>query len=131
MRKKTNTAPTSVQSTAAQSTAAQSTAVPSTATPSTAVPSTVAPSTATPSTVAPSTEPPSTPTPVTAPIKPEVYIEYAGNQLNQEKIVELIKKDWEASETKAPINQLEVYIKVEEATAYYVINGTEKGSVQY
>lgn len=111
MRKKTNTAPTSVPSTAAQSTAV--------------------PSTATPSTVAPSTEPPSTPTPVTAPIKPEVYIEYAGNQLNQEKIVELIKKDWEASETKAPINQLEVYIKVEEATAYYVINGTEKGSVQY
>lgn len=121
MRKKTNTAPTSVPSTAAQSTATSSTAVPSTATPSTAVPSTVAPS----------TEPPSTATPVTAPIKPEVYIEYAGNQLNQEKIVELIKKDWEASETKALINQLEVYIKVEEATAYYVINGTEKGSVQY
>lgn len=100
MRKKTNTAPTSVPSTAAQSTETPSTATP-------------------------------TATPVTAPIKPEVYIEYAGNQLNQEKIVELIKKDWEASETKAPINQLEVYIKVEEATAYYVINGTEKGSVQY
>lgn len=86
---------------------------------------TATPSTATPSTAA------AKPTPVAAQLKPEVYIEYGGNQLNQEAIVELIKKDWEASEAKSPINQLEVYIKVEESTAYYVINGTEKGSVQY
>ena len=64
-------------------------------------------------------------------IKTTVSVQYLGKDISDKDMVALVKKQWTASKHKiSEIKTMELYVKVEENTVYYVINGTEKGSVE-
>lgn len=62
--------------------------------------------------------------------KTSVYLQYAGNEYDEAAIIENIKNTW-AGDTHdiSEITSIEVYIKPEEFCTYYVINGTDQGSI--
>lgn len=55
---------------------------------------------------------------------PQVYIQYMGNEFNQKEIVDrIVERYVSEGNKKSSIQSFEVYIKPEDNTAYYVING--------
>lgn len=65
-----------------------------------------------------------------ASIKTSVYLQYAGNEYDEAALIENIKNIWAGDDHDiSEISSIEVYIKPEEFCAYYVINGTDQGSV--
>ena len=63
-------------------------------------------------------------------IVPEVFIQFAGTELDAHSIIEQIKADWfNAGNNENTIESIKVYIKPEENAAYYVINETETGKI--
>lgn len=55
------------------------------------------------------------------PLTPELYVELGGNQYNITDIVERAKADYRTTH-KVGVQSCKVYVKPEEAAAYYVIN---------
>lgn len=55
----------------------------------------------------------------------KVILEYRGKQVAQDDIIAAVKADWKG----AAIKTLEIYVKPEDAAAYYVVNGKEGGKV--
>ena len=67
-----------------------------------------------------------------ASMKMKTFVEYSGKQVEEKEVIANIKKVWvEAGNKVGDIKTLELYIKPEEATVYYVINETEKGSIEF
>lgn len=63
-------------------------------------------------------------------MKVNAYVEFFGRQVEEKTIVADVKKAWTKSGHKVgDIKTMDLYIKPEESAAYYVINGTESGSV--
>ncbi len=61
-----------------------------------------------------------------------MFVEYQGKQVEDKTILAAVKKAWtEAGHKIGEIKTLEVYIKPEEASVYYVINDTETGKVSF
>ncbi len=61
---------------------------------------------------------------------PEVYLQYAGSEIEQSEIVNRIKEQYISEGHRAGnIKSLKVYLKPEERTAYYVINDKTAGRV--
>lgn len=60
-----------------------------------------------------------------AAVAAKVILEYRGKQVAQDDIVAAVKADWKG----AAIKTLEIYVKPEDAAAYYVVNGKEGGKV--
>ncbi len=63
-------------------------------------------------------------------IVPQIIFQFLGNELDANAIAEEAKKAWIAEGHTEPIKSLAVYIKPEEAAAYYVINGEPAGKIQ-
>ena len=62
--------------------------------------------------------------------KTSLYVEFQGEQVEDKTVYSAIKKSWAESGKKVgDIKTLEIYIKPEDGTAYYVINETESGKV--
>ena len=61
--------------------------------------------------------------------KAEFFIEYAGRQISGKEILEAAKKDYLSKNKDTAVKTLELYIKPEEHTAYYTVNG--EGSDEY
>ena len=60
-----------------------------------------------------------------------VYIQFAGKEVKTEELVEQVKGLWTAQGHRvSSIKSLEVYVKPEDAAAYYVINGKENGKIE-
>lgn len=79
---------------------------------------------------APKKEAPAKKAPVKKEIKTAVYVQYAGKEAEVEKLVAAAKKAYVAAGHKeTDIKTVEIYVKPEENTAYYVING--EGSDNY
>lgn len=64
-------------------------------------------------------------------LKPEVFIQYQGDQTDMNALVEAAKTDFRSSKKRVLITGLTLYIKPEEQTAYYVINGEYEGKVSF
>ena len=65
-------------------------------------------------------------------MKMKTFVEYNGKQVEEKELIASVKKVWvEAGNKVGDIKTLELYIKPEEATVYYVINETEKGSIEF
>lgn len=65
-------------------------------------------------------------------IKVSTYIQYLGKQVEEKTLLAAIKKSWTKSGNKVgDIKSVEMYIKPEDQMVYYVINGTENGSVPF
>lgn len=63
-------------------------------------------------------------------MKVNAYVEFFGKQVEEKTIIADVKKAWTKSGKKVgDIKTMDLYIKPEENAAYYVINGTESGSV--
>ncbi|MCI8418416.1 MAG: hypothetical protein HFI33_13150 [Lachnospiraceae bacterium] len=63
-------------------------------------------------------------------MKANVTVEYAGNQYEENDIIQKIKDAWLAAGKKIKdIKSLNIYIKPEETAAYYVINGEDSGCI--
>lgn len=59
------------------------------------------------------------------------YIQWNGREFCQADIAELIKKQWEAmGRTADSLEKLNIYLKPEEAKAYYVANDSVQGCVE-
>lgn len=64
-------------------------------------------------------------------IKTGISVQYMGKDISDKDMVALVKKDWTASKHKiSDIKTMDLYVKTEENKVYYVINGTETGSVE-
>lgn len=62
-------------------------------------------------------------------MKISVYVEFYGEQVSQDELVEAAKKIWADSGKKAAdLKSIALYVKPEEDRAYYVFNGDETGS---
>lgn len=63
-------------------------------------------------------------------MKTNTYIQYKGTQLEDKTFVNKIKEFWSNQGNKIKdINTLNMYIKPEENTVYFVINDTTTGSL--
>ena len=63
-------------------------------------------------------------------IKTEISVQYMGKDISGKDMVAMVKKDWTGKMNKiGDIKTMELYVKVEENMVYYVINGSETGSV--
>ena len=51
------------------------------------------------------------------------YVQYQGKEVCKQTIIEKVHKEWEKSHKLSEIITLEVYLKVEEDTAFCLING--------
>ena len=65
-----------------------------------------------------------------AAVKENISIQFAGREYTTEQLVKIAKDVWEFDLAKDPADfkEVQLYVKPEEAKAYYVINGTETGS---
>ena len=65
-----------------------------------------------------------------AAVKENISIQFAGKEYTTEQLVKIAKDVWEFDLAKNPADfkEVQLYVKPEEAKAYYVINGTEAGS---
>jgi hypothetical protein len=64
-------------------------------------------------------------------MKTSCFVEYSGKQLDQNELIVRIKDLWTNDGNKIKdIKSLNLYIKPEESTAYYVINNSYTGSFQ-
>jgi hypothetical protein len=70
--------------------------------------------------------------PKTAAVKESITIQFAGKEYTTEQLVKIAKDVWEFDLKKEPADfkEVQLYVKPEEAKAYYVINGTETGSFE-
>lgn len=65
-------------------------------------------------------------------IKVNAYVEYYGKQVHESTMIAEVKKAWRKSGHKVgDIKSMDLYIKPEEDRVYYVINGTENGSIAF
>ena len=62
-------------------------------------------------------------------MKSTFYVEYYGKQIDEAVLIKEAKESWAKSGKKAAdLKSLNLYIKPEENTAYYVFNDDESGS---
>lgn len=54
-----------------------------------------------------------------------VFVQYAGQEYNINEIRAAVKKAWteETGKKESDITEIQIYVKPEEAAAYYVVNG--------
>jgi len=65
-------------------------------------------------------------------IKINAIVEYHGKQVEEKTIIAAVKKAWTKSGNKVgDIKTMNLYIKPEEGSVYYVINGSETGKVKF
>lgn len=63
-------------------------------------------------------------------MKVSTFVQFFGKQVEEKTIIADVKKAWTKAGNKVgDIKTLELYIKPEESAVYYVINGSEGGSV--
>lgn len=63
--------------------------------------------------------------------KQEVYIQFGGREVLESEVLDKVKKSWtELGNKIGDMLDVKVYIKPEEAKAYYVINEDVKGYVE-
>ena len=64
-------------------------------------------------------------------MKTSMYVEYQGLQVEEKEIIAKVKELWVNEGNKIKdIKELKLYIKPEEASAYYVINEETSGKIE-
>lgn len=62
--------------------------------------------------------------------KVELFIEYNGAQVSVNEITENVKATYKANGGKGSIEKLEIYVKPDESTAYFVVNDDENDEMK-
>jgi len=63
--------------------------------------------------------------------KRKVFIQFWGKEVEETVLLEGFKTQWKKEHNLSEIKELRVYLKVEEETAYFVVNGEETISVNF
>ena len=64
-------------------------------------------------------------------MKTSLYVEYQGLQVEEKELITKVKELWVNDGNKIKdIKELKLYIKPEEAVAYYVINEETSGKIE-
>ena len=64
--------------------------------------------------------------------KEEVFVQYSHHEIKTSDIIERAKKDYISKGNKATsIKEIQVYIKPSDNAAYYVVNHTDTGKVEF
>jgi len=66
-----------------------------------------------------------------ASLKPTVVVQFQGDEVELEALVEAAKAEFRKEKKRTPITGLSLYVKPEEHAAYYVINEKFTGSISY
>ena len=64
-------------------------------------------------------------------LKPEYIVQYQGADIDLAALAETAKADFHQAKKRTLITDLKLYVKPEEHTVYYVVNGSHTGSVVY
>ena len=64
-------------------------------------------------------------------LTPELFIQYQGDQTDVNALIEAAKADFHAAKKRTLVTDLKLYVKPEERTAYYVINGKFEGKITF
>ena len=64
-------------------------------------------------------------------LKPEFIVQYQGTDIDLAALAEAAKADFRQTKKRTLITELKLYVKPEEHTVYYVINGDCTGSIAY
>ena len=65
-------------------------------------------------------------------IKTSLYVEYYGKQVQEKDMIASVKKAWTKSGKKVgDIKTMALYVKPEENSVYYVINGDSAGRIDF
>lgn len=65
----------------------------------------------------------------TAGVNMEVILQYRDYEVNMDTVTERVKSHYTAKGYKDPIENIQIYVKPEDFTAYYVINDSVVGKV--
>ena len=64
-------------------------------------------------------------------LKPEFIVQYQGTDTDLTTLAEAVKADFRQTKKRTLITEMKLYVKPEEHTVYYVINGSFTGSIAY
>ena len=64
-------------------------------------------------------------------MKPEFIVQYQGTDVDLAALAEAAKADFRQARKRTLITELKLYVKPEDHTVYYVINGDCTGSIEY
>ena len=64
-------------------------------------------------------------------MKPEVFVQFQGSEIPIDTLVDAAKDDFQQAKKRTLITSLKLYVKPEEFTAYYVINGDQEGKITF
>lgn len=64
-------------------------------------------------------------------MRPEIFVQYQGGEASMDALVEAVKESFHAEKKRTLITSLKMYVKPEEHTAYYVINGEFEGKILF
>ena len=64
-------------------------------------------------------------------LKPEFIVQYQGTDVDLAALAEAAKADFRQTKKRTLITELKLYVKPEEHTVYYVINGEFNGKIEY
>lgn len=64
-------------------------------------------------------------------LRPDIFLQYQDCDLNMAELAEAAKADFHKEKKRTLVTELKLYIKPEERTAYYVINGAYEGKVSF
>lgn len=64
-------------------------------------------------------------------LKPEVFVQFQEDETSIDSLVEAAKADFHKTKKRTLVTTVKLYVKPEVHMAYYVINGTYKGSVSF
>lgn len=64
-------------------------------------------------------------------LRPELVIQYQGDEFSLDALVEAAKTDFHASKKRTLITELKLYVKPEDHMAYYVINEKYEGKISF
>ena len=64
-------------------------------------------------------------------LKPEFIVQYQGTDVDLTALAEAAKADFHQTKKRTLVTDLKLYVKPEEHTVYYVVNGSFTGSIAY
>lgn len=64
-------------------------------------------------------------------MKPEIILQFQGVDISMGALVEAAKEDFRTVKKRTPVTSLNLYVKPEEQTAYYVINKKHTGQISF
>lgn len=64
-------------------------------------------------------------------VVPTLILQYQGTDMDLQELAEAAKTAFKGQHKRTRITDMKIYIKPEEQAAYYVINGSFEGKVEY